>query len=157
MIDWLSSLISRETKYIYIYIQSIYIMWTKGYVIKQSLKLRTVDLWTYICFVTNHYWWQWLFVGLNVQLYSWQDQVTSIILVTLTRVPDYDRKFRLTRDKGPIHRDISPCNEPAKTTPTCYCYKLCFTYTKMWHLSVLSFSTLLPPMWLKTCYEQNMS
>jgi hypothetical protein len=91
------------------------------------------------------------------QLYSWQDQDTRIILVTLTRVPDYDRKFRLTRDKGPIHRDISPCNEPAKTTPTCYCYKLCFTYTKMWHLSELSFSTLLPPMGLKTCYEQNMS
>jgi hypothetical protein len=68
---------------------------------------------------------------------------------------DTGRKFRLTRDKGPINGDISPCNEPAKTTPTCYCYKLCFTYTKMWHLSVLSFSTILPPNELKTCYKQN--
>ena len=82
---------------------------------------------------------------------------SAIFMTRPSYKPDYDRKFRLTRDKGPIHRDISPCNEPAKTTPTCYCYKLCFTYTKMWHLSVLSFSTLLPPMGLKTCYEQNMS
>ena len=100
--------------YIYIYIHSIYIMWTKGYVIKQSLKLRTVDLWTYICFVTNHYWWQWLFVGLNVQLYSWQDQVTSIILVTLTRVPDYDRKFSTNTGQGTNKSEYFPLQRSSK-------------------------------------------
>ena len=96
-----------------------------------------------------------MFVSLNFQLWSWQDQVTSIILVTLTREPDYERKFRLSRDKRPINRDISPCNKPAKTTPICFCYKLCFTYIKMLHFSVLSFSTILPLKELKTCYKQN--
>jgi hypothetical protein len=61
----------------------------------------------------------------------------------------------------PIYWSLVPCLSKftivvrypwAKTTPTCYCYKLCFTYTKMWHLSVLSFSTILPPKGLRTCY-----
>ena len=46
LIDWLSSLISRETKKLIISILSIYNMWKKGCVKKQSLNLRRVDLWT---------------------------------------------------------------------------------------------------------------
>jgi hypothetical protein len=47
LIDWLSSLISRETKKKYIL--SIYIMWKKCHVIKQSLKLNRKD-YTHFCY-----------------------------------------------------------------------------------------------------------
>jgi hypothetical protein len=53
-----------------------------------------------------------------------------------------------------VHNRHDAENIPSATS-TCYFYKLCFTYTKMWHLSVLSFSTILPPNGLKTCYKQN--